>query len=132
MLKTLLKKQLLELNYGFFYDQKKGKMRSKASSIVFIALYALLMIGFAGGMFGLFCTMVCGPLVEAGMGWFYFTIFGLFAIAMGVFGSVFNTYSGLYLAKDNDLLLSMPIPVRYLLTVRLAGVYLWGLCFPPL
>lgn len=129
MLKTLLKKQLLELNYGFFYDQKKGKMRSKASSIVFIALYALLMIGFVGGMFGLFCTMVCGPLVEAGMGWFYFTIFGLFAIAMGVFGSVFNTYSGLYLAKDNDLLLSMPIPVRYLLTVRLAGVYLMGLMF---
>ena len=47
------------------------------------------------------------------MGWLYFAIMGLMAILLGAFGSVFNTYSGLYLAKDNDLLLSMPIPVRY-------------------
>ena len=129
MLKTLLKKQLFELNFSFFYDQKKGKMRSKASSITFIVLYALLMVGIVGGMFAVFAAMVCAPLVQAGMGWLYFTIFGLMAIALGVFGSVFNTYSGLYLAKDNDLLLSMPIPVHYLLITRLAGVYLMGLMF---
>ena len=129
MLKTLLKKQLFELNFSFFYDQKKGKMRSKASSITFIVLYALLMVGIIGGMFAVFAAMVCAPLVQAGMGWLYFTIFGLMAIALGVFGSVFNTYSGLYLAKDNDLLLSMPIPVHYLLITRLAGVYLMGLMF---
>ena len=29
MLKILLKKQLLEINRGFFYDQKKGKRRSR-------------------------------------------------------------------------------------------------------
>lgn len=129
MLKTLLKKQLYELNYTFFYDQKKGKMRSKGSSITLIALYVLLMVGVVGGMFAIFAAMACPPLVEAGMGWLYFSIFSLVAVAMGVFGSVFNTYSGLYLAKDNDLLLSMPIPVRYLLIVRLAGVYLMGLMF---
>lgn len=129
MLKTLLKKQLFELNYSFFYDQKKGKMRSKSSSAVLIALYVLLMVGVAGGMFAVFSAMVCSQLVGVGMGWLYFTIFSLMAVAMGVFGSVFNTYSGLYLAKDNDLLLSMPIPVRYLLIVRLAGVYLMGLMF---
>ena len=31
MLKTLLKKQLLELNRSFFYDSKKNTVRSKAS-----------------------------------------------------------------------------------------------------
>ncbi len=129
MLKTLLKKQLYELNFSFFYDQKKGKMRSKDSSITLIALYVLLMVGVVGGMFAIFAAMVCPQLVEVGMGWLYFTIFSLVAVEMGVFGSVFNTYSGLYLAKDNDLLLSMPIPVRYLLIVRLAGVYLMGLMF---
>ena len=129
MLKTLLKKQLFELNFSFFYDQKKGKMRSKASSITFILLYALLMVVVVGGMFAIFSAMVCSQLVDAGMGWLYFTIFSLVAVAMGVFGSVFNTYSSLYLAQDNDLLLSMPIPVRYLLIVRLAGVYLMGLMF---
>ena len=36
-------------------------------------------------------------------------LMGLLAVFLGAFGSVFNTYSGLYLAKDNDLLLSMPM-----------------------
>ena len=48
---------------------------------------------------------------------------------LGAFGSVFNTYSGLYLAKDNDLLLSLPIPVRALMASRLLGVYLMGLMY---
>mgnify|MGYP003176892890 CR=1 FL=1 len=44
MLKILLKKQLYELNSSFFYDRKKGKARAKSTSILFIVLYALLMI----------------------------------------------------------------------------------------
>ena len=53
----------------------------------------------------------------------YFTLLGIMAILMGTFGSVFNTYAGMYLAKDNDLLLSMPIPPRKILLSRLIGVY---------
>ena len=53
------------------------------------------------------------------MGWLYFTLMGLVAIFLGAFGSVFNTYSSLYLAKDNDLLLSLPIPVRVIIASRL-------------
>ena len=63
------------------------------------------------------------------MKWLYFLIMGMIAIALGTFGSVFNTYSGLYLSKDNDLLLSMPIPIRGILTIRLASVYLMGLMY---
>ncbi len=59
----------------------------------------------------------------------YFTVMALLAILLGAFGSVFNTFAGLYLAKDNDLLLSMPIPVRYILAARLLGVYLLGLMY---
>ena len=59
----------------------------------------------------------------------YFTVMALLAILLGAFGSVFNTFAGLYLAKDNDLLLSMPIPVRYILAARLRGVYLLGLMY---
>ncbi len=129
MLKTLLKKQMLELNRGFFYNQKNGAARSKASCIVMIVLFALLMVGFLGGLFTYLAFSICGPLVEANVGWLYFSIFGLLSLALGVLGSVFNTYSGLYLAKDNELLLSLPIPVRYLLTVRLLGVYLMGLMY---
>ena len=129
MLKTLLKKQLFEINRGFFYDRKKGKAHSKASSIALIIAYVVLMVGVIGGAFAFFAMSICGPLLEAEMGWMYFAIFSLIGAALGVFGSVFNTYSGLYLAKDNDLLLSLPIPVRYILISRLLGVYLMGLMF---
>ena len=44
MLKILLKKQLYELNSSFFYDRKKGKARAKSTSILFIVLYALLIL----------------------------------------------------------------------------------------
>ena len=129
MLKTLLKKQLLELNRGFFYNTKKNTVRSRASSILLIALYALLMVGIIGGMFTFMAIGLCRPLVEMGMDWLYYALIILIAVFMGVFGSVFNTYSSLYKAKDNDLLLSLPVPVGNILVARLTGVYLMGLMF---
>ena len=72
---------------------------------------------------------LCAPLTQAGMGWLYFAIMSLMATFLGAFGSVFNTYSGLYFAKDNDLLLSLPIPVRTLMASRLLTVYLMGLMY---
>lgn len=129
MLGTLLKKQLYELNRGFFYDAKKGKMRAKGAAALYIALYALLVVGFLGGIFTMLAFTLGTALVPAGYGWLYFVLFSLMATALGVFGSVFNTFSGLYMAKDNDLLLSLPIPVRYILASRLLGTYLLGLLF---
>lgn len=127
MLKTLLKKQMAEIFRNYFYDPKKNKMRSKGATIAYIALYALLMVGLLGGMFALMAVGLCGPLVEAGMDWLYYLLIGLIAVLLGTFGSVFSTYSSLYLSKDNDLLLSMPIPVRCVMASRLLGVYLLGL-----
>ena len=129
MVKLLLKKQLTEIFRSYFYDAKKNKMRSKSATIGFIALYALLMVGLIGGMFAVFSLSLCGPLCAAGQDWLYFTLFTVVGILLGVFGSVFNTFSGLYQAKDNDLLLSLPIPVRAILVSRLLGVYLMGLMF---
>ena len=129
MLKTLVKKQMMEIFRGYFYDAKKNKKRSKASMIGYVILFGLIMIGILGGMFTALSVMLCPALTAAGMGWMYFTMMGMLSIFLGVFGSVFNTYSGLYLAKDNDLLLSMPIPVRMLMVSRLLGVYLMGLMY---
>ena len=69
------------------------------------------------------------PLITMGFGWLYFAIMGLITICMGVVGSVFNTYASLYLAKDNDQLLSMPIPSRRIIFVRLFGVFIMGLLY---
>ena len=129
MLKILLRKQLYELNSSFFYDRKKGKVRSKSTSILFIVLYALLMIVVMGGIFAALSVMLCGPFVGMGLDWLYFDMMTLLALFLGVFGGVFNTYSSLYKAKDNDLMLSLPIPTKYILISRLTGVYLMGLMF---
>ena len=129
MVKILLKKQLTEIFRAYFYDAKKNKVRSKAAVTGYIVLFVFLMVGILGGMFTFLSVSLCGALTAVGFDWLYFAIMGLLAVFLGAFGSVFNTYSGLYLAKDNDLLLSMPIPVGTIMISRLLGVYLMGLMY---
>ena len=129
MLKQLVKKQMAEIFRSYLYDAKKNKKRSKGAFILYFALFALLMVGVLGGMFAFVALMLCEDMAAANMGWLYFTLMGLMAIFMGAFGSVFNTYSSLYLAKDNDLLLSLPIPLRVIIASRLVTVYLMGLMY---
>ena len=129
MLSALLKKQLQEIFRSYFYNAKQGKARSRASTVGYFAFFAVLMVGVLGGMFTYLAHSLCAPFAAAGMEWLYFTIMAMVAIVLGAFGSVFNTYSSLYQAKDNDLLLSMPIPVRHIMTARLLSVYLMGLMY---
>ena len=129
MFGILVKKQMAEIFRGYFYDAKKNKKRSKISTILFMLMYVILMVGVVGGVFSFLAVQLCKPFSLVDMSWLYFLIMGMIAIALGAFGSVFNTFSGLYLSKDNDLLLSMPIPVRSILAARLMGVYLMGLMY---
>ena len=126
MLKLLLKKQLTEVFKGYFYNAKKNKKRSKVGVVLYFILFGAIMIGLLGGIFTALSLALCGSLAAAGMGWLYFVIMSGISILLGAFGSVFNTYSGLYMSKDNDLLLSMPIPVKDIIASRLLNVYLLG------
>ena len=129
MLRVLLKKQLAEIFRSYFYDARKNTARSKGATVAYIVLFAVIMLGVLGGMFTVLAFALCGPMAAAGVPWLYFTLIGLLAVFLGVFGSVFNTYSSLYLSKDNDMLLAMPIPVHTLMISRLLSVYLMGLMY---
>lgn len=129
MLKLLVKKQLTEIFRAYLYDAKKNRARSKAATVGYIIFFVLLMVGVIGGMFTVLSLTMCRSMAEAGMSWFYFAIMGLMAILLGAFGSVFTTYSSLYLPKDNDQMLSLPIPVNTLIAARLLGVCLMGLMY---
>ena len=129
MLKQLVKKQMAEIFRSYLYDAKKSQKRAKGTVILYFALFVFLMVGMLGGMFTFVAMMLCDAMAAVDMGWLYFTLMGLVAIFMGAFGSVFNTYSSLYLAKDNDLLLSLPIPLRVIISSRLVTVYLMGLMY---
>ena len=126
MLKLLLKKQLTEIFRNYFYNPKKNRARSKAGIIGYILLFAIIMVGLLGGIFTGLSLLLCSPLSAAGMDWLYFSLMGLLAILLGTFGSVFTTYSCLYLSRDNDRMLSLPIPVNVLMASRLLTVYLMG------
>ncbi len=131
MLKLLLKKQIMEFFRSFFYDYKKNKIKSKGQITGSIVLFVVLML-FVAGTFASIEVMLCGALSEANVVWMFFLLTSALGLVMGVFGSVFNTYSGLYLSKDNDLLISMPIPVGYIVGSRIFSVYLMGLMYSSL
>lgn len=129
MLKILIKKQMKEIFRGYFYDTKTGRNRARGATIAFIVVFILLVGGLLGGIFTWLSNLLCGPFVAIDAGWLYFVFMSLMATFLGAFGSIFNTYASLYLAKDNDMLLSLPIPVHTIIAARLCTVYLMGLIY---
>ncbi|MGM9941686.1 MAG: hypothetical protein ACI32N_06810 [Bulleidia sp.] len=128
MVRILLKKQMQEFLRALFHDGKKHKRRSTVSIIGYFLLYGLLEVTMLG-MFGALAYMMYTSLKPLGLTWFYFSAMSLVAVSFGTLGSLFNSYSALYLAKDNDALLSMPIPPATIIFSRLFGVYLLGLFY---
>lgn len=127
MIRALLKKQMMEVFAWIYQDKKSGKNRSKSGILMYTALY-LFVFGFLGIIFYMLADSLV-PLMEIGFGWLFMALMSLIGIALGVFGSVFNTYSTLYQAKDNELLLAMPVSTTAILIARLAGVYVMGLMY---
>lgn len=128
MIKALFKKQMLEVFAWIYRNKKSGKLRT-AKGIAGAILGYLMLFGFLGVIFGNIANSMCEVLLNIGMGWLYWCLMGMLALFLGIFGNVFNTYGSLYQAKDNDLLLSMPIPVAHILLTRLLGVYAIGLMY---
>ena len=131
MWKALLKKQFLELKAFYLRDRRTGKARSKGGGALFALLFVLIFLSL-GSAFYAAAAALGSVLLPMGLGWLYFALMGLLSLLFGIFGSVFNTYAGLYHARDNDLLLSMPIPPSRILLVRLVSVSLLGLPYESL
>lgn len=121
MLMTLIKKQYYECFRNYFVNSKTGKAKSKISIIGMFVLFAFLMI-FLGLIFvGMAYSVV--DILQTNFSWLYYALFGLITIALGTFASVFSTSSAMYNAKDNDLLLSLPIKPSTILLSRVSLVY---------
>ena len=128
MWKALLKKQFMELVYFYFPKTKAEKKRSAAGIAGFAILFVFIFLSL-GASFYAAADMLAAAMLPMGMGWLYFALMGSLSIFLGIFGGVFSTYSGLYLAKDNDLLLSLPIPPRRILLTRMIAIYAAGLVY---
>ncbi len=128
MFKALLKKQLTEINSYLFQNKRTGVLYGKRKIALVTCLYALL-FSLIGVSFFLMLRQLCRPFFDHDLSWLYFAIVGLLSLALGIFGSVFNTYASLYRAKDNDLLLSLPIPPFKILATRIIGVFISALLY---
>ncbi len=127
MFKVLLKKQLLELRELYFHKKsKKGRrgMRSPGLLILFALMYAGIGVSLGAMMWPL-----CEAFVQADLSWLYFMMVFFLGLMVGIVGSVFSAYTTLYRAKDNEMLLAMPIRPADLLLARMTGVFLSGFAF---
>lgn len=116
MLKTLIKIRL----QGILLRQTKSSKKKGSSAgklILMGCLFAYAAIVFIF-MFGMLFSTLIEPLHLMGIDWLYFAIMSLMVIMLCFIGSVFLTHHELYEAKDNELLLSMPITNRDILLSR--------------
>lgn len=122
MFKALLKTRMAALGAWLFLrnNTQSNKRNSKLKIVGFAALMIYACFAFMV-MFGvLFFEPIAKPFFNYGIGWLYFTFFAMSAFALMFIGGIFMAKSQLYEARDNDLLLSMPIPPKLILASRMA------------
>ena len=127
MIGLLVKKQFKEL-FGNMSKKSDGTARKKGAKIGYIILFVFLFVIYAG-MYASFSVSACGVFHMVDMDWAYFAMSFIAAAIIGLVGSIFTAYSALYNAKDNDLLLSMPLKPSQILFARMLTIYLFSLIF---
>lgn len=120
-------KSLIKVNFGafiswFLKNSSSGSNKKGKSGKGKMIAYALLMV-YALGVFCWLFVQIFGllaePLYYAGCGWLYFVYAFIMSFALMFILSAFAAKNRLYESKDNDLLLSMPIPPSYILGTRM-------------
>ena len=126
MIFTLVKVNLRALFAGVYKGGRSGKKKKSAGKRTASAILIGLLIVYAAGaiMFsmGMMFNSLCAPLFEAGVGWFFFALAGIIIFALGFIGGVFMVQTQIFNARDNELLLSMPIRPSAILAGRLSAL----------
>lgn len=124
MLKTLVRVRLSSIKTAFFrrgsgLKARGGKATKILMGLAFLYLGACLLF-----LVGMLCYMLAAPMAAAGLGWLYHAAVGLVAVSFCFMGSVFLAQSQIFEARDNELLLSMPVPPRAIVASRLLSFLL--------
>ena len=131
MFKALLFSRVQALWNSMFNRLSRRKKMGAGSKIGvgFLVLYLVVVLGASlGGMaFSLF-EIARGTDFQ----WLAFAAMGFMGLLLSVVGSIFTAQKQLFDAKDNDLLLAMPIPPLYILASRLAMLFLMNFAFTAL
>lgn len=128
MFRALLRTRFTALIAAMTPRGKDGKRRGKGMTVVM----CLLLIYVAGiimvSSLALFYN-AASKMAGTDNEWMYFAIALLFAFSLSFIGSIFTTKVQLFEAKDNELLLSMPVPPSYILASRSLYLYIVSLAY---
>ncbi|MBQ9535863.1 MAG: hypothetical protein IJU78_08470 [Clostridia bacterium] len=122
MLKTLIKIRLIALGRSMFNrmgrgGRERGKAGKALMALLLVYCFAVVMLSL-----GMLFSQIVAAFVGVGLGWLYFAVSGAMALVLSFIGSVFAARSMLFDANDNELLLSMPVPPRYILASRIIAL----------
>ena len=121
MIRRLARVNLTALFAGILrLNRAKGKI--KPITAILIGFLALYIIG--AGMFtiGTMFHRLCSMAFNLGLGWFFFAIEGLLVFALCFISSIFMVQAQLFSARDNELLLSMPIKPSAIISGRIVSL----------
>lgn len=133
-MKTLLKKQFQEMTRVFVFNPRTGKARSKLGTLGYISIFATLFITMAF-VFLMIAIELADALINGAfmagnsLEWIYFAMLGTMTLFSATFLGLFNAYASIYNAKDNELLLSLPVKASDILISRLLSVFAFTLLY---
>lgn len=125
MFKTLV---LTRFSSMFFRKPKDGK-KQKGNTNIYFALIIFLILDFGFLFFSNYIVIsdqFCNGTTGDGT---YFALAAFLSMMLAFIGSVMTTQQQIYEAKDNELLLSMPIKPSMILSARIVVLYVWAFAF---
>jgi len=126
MLSALFRKQAMAFAAFFTVSGRDGRRRSRGMILAW-SLLAVYLAAVLVGMSAMSAWGIFSVLLPLGLGWLGFSFMGLAAVAAAAVCCAFFSWSGIYQARDNELLLSLPIPPCEILLSRVSWLYLMAL-----
>ncbi len=128
MLKVLLKTRLQAL-LSRFSAQNVTKSKRALNTGTVLAM-ALLMCGIAGGIiYGVSVLLApfCELFMASDMEWLYYAMGALLVLMISFLLTMFYAQGAIFVARDNEMLLSMPIPPSAILGSRILSLLVLNL-----
>ncbi len=125
MLKALVTSRLMMAWQAMTSLGGRRKNRKLMQAVmVILMVYVALVIA---GLIGFFFSTLATPFAQADYGWLYFALSGVTAFSFCFVSSAFMSQALLFQARDNEMLLAMPIPAGIILLSRMLVLYLFNL-----
>ena len=128
MLKSLLRVRFAALLAAFTGQSRKRGRQTKGKAVGYALLMLYCFCAFVFLFYSSF-SQLAEAFFPAGLGWLYFAMFAIMAFALMFIGSVCTAKSQLFEAKDNELLLSMPVRPGLILLSRMAAMLAMNFVF---